>query len=203
MHKVFIDNKPLIFDMSDREVVHNPNLGLMQQKEFDFDNCLNQLKGERFGLVVVTASIDKVWQKFCSKFELLEAAGGLVKNADNKLLMIYRFNKWDLPKGKIEKKEKPQEAALREVCEETGVCNLQIVNDNPIVMYHTYSHKGKSILKKTYWYHMECHNFKEFKLQKEEDVQDAKWMNRREVDLALSNSYTSITDLIQANSVLS
>ena len=34
---------------------------------------------------------------------LIEAAGGLVKNEDGEYLFIFRNNKWDLPKGKIEK----------------------------------------------------------------------------------------------------
>jgi hypothetical protein len=34
---------------------------------------------------------------------LIEAAGGLVKNENKDFLFIYRNDKWDLPKGKIEK----------------------------------------------------------------------------------------------------
>ena len=42
------------------------------------------------------------------------------------MLFIYRFNKWDLPKGKLNKGEKKQDCAIREVEEECGICNLQI-----------------------------------------------------------------------------
>ena len=59
-------------------------------------------------------------------FPLVQAAGGLVENKNKQFLFIYRNNKWDLPKGKIEKKEKISNAAMREVMEETGVKNLKI-----------------------------------------------------------------------------
>ena len=58
------------------------------------------------------------WEAFCSKHTLIEAAGGLVYNIENQLLMIFRNNKWDLPKGKLEVGENIQECAIREVEEE-------------------------------------------------------------------------------------
>ena len=48
------------------------------------------------------------------KFRIVKAAGGLVRKKD-KFLMIYRMKKWDLPKGKKERKEKNKETAVREV----------------------------------------------------------------------------------------
>ena len=51
------------------------------------------------------------------------AAGGLVTNENNELLMIFRRGKWDLPKGKLDKGETIEECAIREVEEETGIGN--------------------------------------------------------------------------------
>ena len=48
------------------------------------------------------------------------AAGGLVFNAHEELLMIERWDRWDLPKGKVEKGESLPDAAWREVEEETA-----------------------------------------------------------------------------------
>jgi 8-oxo-dGTP pyrophosphatase MutT (NUDIX family) len=58
----------------------------------------------------------------------LITAGGLVINKDSKVLFIYRKNKWDLPKGKLDEGENLEEAAIREVVEETGldINNLHI-----------------------------------------------------------------------------
>ncbi|MBK8711560.1 MAG: NUDIX domain-containing protein [Niastella sp.] len=60
---------------------------------------------------------------FSRQFTFIEAAGGLVQNEDKEILFIYRSGKWDLPKGKIEKKETPQIAATRKIQEETGLKN--------------------------------------------------------------------------------
>ena len=56
------------------------------------------------------------------------AAGGIVINRFNEVLLIYRRTMWDLPKGHIEKNETPETCALREVSEETGLKKLQITN---------------------------------------------------------------------------
>ena len=60
--------------------------------------------------------------------EFLFSAGGLVfkKEPDLKVILIQTRNfkgdtLWQLPKGKIEGGETAREAAVREVCEETGV----------------------------------------------------------------------------------
>jgi hypothetical protein len=50
--------------------------------------------------------LEKLKKAFFKKFTLIEAAGGLVKNKENKILMIFRRGKWDLPKGKLDKGEK-------------------------------------------------------------------------------------------------
>ena len=49
-------------------------------------------------------------------------------NFKNEILLIYRNGVWDLPKGKIEFGESYEDAALREVAEETGVKNLYLKN---------------------------------------------------------------------------
>jgi 8-oxo-dGTP pyrophosphatase MutT (NUDIX family) len=57
--------------------------------------------------------------------DLISAAGGvLLRELGGKVqvLLIYRrrYDDWTLPKGKLEAGESPQQAALREVREETG-----------------------------------------------------------------------------------
>ena len=58
---------------------------------------------------------------FKSNFRYIEAAGGFIKNEEGENLFIFRREKWDLPKGKLELGETPEVAALREVSEETGL----------------------------------------------------------------------------------
>jgi len=65
------------------------------------------------------------------------SAGGVVLDAADRVLLLQRdvkrgdalVHEVRLPKGHIEKGETPQQAALREVCEESGYCDLQIIAD--------------------------------------------------------------------------
>jgi 8-oxo-dGTP pyrophosphatase MutT (NUDIX family) len=69
--------------------------------------------------------------------EYRSAGGVVVRRAGNQVLVLKRPKRLDqngrpemrLPKGHIEPGEKPKEAALREVCEETGLRALEILSD--------------------------------------------------------------------------
>ncbi len=56
----------------------------------------------------------------------VEAAGGVVLH-ENRVLLVHRprYDDWTLPKGKLDRGESFEDAALREVLEETGLrCTL-------------------------------------------------------------------------------
>ena len=65
------------------------------------------------------------------------AAGGIVQNENGHVLLIERLVMRDgdlthevrLPKGHVEAGESDAQAALREVCEETGYCGITITRD--------------------------------------------------------------------------
>lgn len=61
------------------------------------------------------------------------SAGGVVFDQAGRVLLIERtvdgVHEIRLPKGHIDPGETPEAAALREVCEETGFCDLRIVAD--------------------------------------------------------------------------
>ena len=137
------------------------------------------------------------WSDFCSNYTIIKAAGGLVFNDKNKLLMIFRNGKWDLPKGKIERGEQIEEAAIREVKEECGINELQI-EKKLINTYHTYCINGLKILKKTYWFLMKT-SFK-FSLtpQLEEGITEVRWCDEENVSKYLKNSYSNIRDVISS-----
>ncbi len=107
----------------------------------------------------------------------VEAAGGLVYNHRNELLVIERFGLPDLPKGKIEKKESPEHAAIREVAEECGIHTHEIVT--PLQSsFHIYPHKGFYTLKKTYWFSMRYAGNEPLIPQTSEDITAVYWADR-------------------------
>ena len=57
-----------------------------------------------------------------------ESAGGVVVNPEGRVLLVSQFGtSWSLPKGHVEEGESPLEAARREIHEETGVSQLELV----------------------------------------------------------------------------
>ena len=145
-------------------------------------------------LTLVTGKKKKLIEHLKDQFKIVNAAGGLVLK-DGKILMIYRLGVWDLPKGKLNKKEKVQEGAMREVEEE---CNIQVeVVDKLPKTWHSYAFKGKKILKKTSWFVMNCKDDSLMKPQAEEFIEEVRWMTPEEVVEVLPKAYTSIAFIVR------
>jgi ADP-ribose pyrophosphatase YjhB (NUDIX family) len=130
-----------------------------------------------------------------SRFKVIKAAGGLVRKKD-KLLMIYRLKKWDLPKGKKEKGEKYKETAVREIEEECGV--RVKIGKKICITWHTYTMNKNAMLKKTKWYEMELIDDSRMAPSIEEDIEQVRWMNAKEAYHALHNSYKSIAYVFES-----
>jgi 8-oxo-dGTP pyrophosphatase MutT (NUDIX family) len=126
---------------------------------------------------------------------LIEAAGGIVKNRDGKYLFIYRNDKWDLPKGKIEKGEKTKVAAVREVEEECGI-TVSSLGDKICKTYHAYISREEVVLKKTHWYKMKYKGNEKLKPQKEEGITDVRWFKKKDMDAITANTFPSILDVL-------
>ncbi|HEX2415490.1 MAG TPA: NUDIX hydrolase [Thermoleophilaceae bacterium] len=79
----------------------------------------------------------------------VEAAGGVVLGPDGRVALVHRprYDDWSLPKGKLDPGESFEEAALREVEEETGV-RARLVRELPSVKYN--DNKGRPKLVR-YW----------------------------------------------------
>lgn len=124
-----------------------------------------------------------------TKFKVVKAAGGLVRKKD-KVLMIYRMKKWDLPKGKKENGEKSVDTAVREVEEE---CNVEVkIGTKICTTWHTYTMNKSNMIKKTRWYAMDLVDDSRSRPMVEEDIEELRWMTQKEVYHALENSYRSI-----------
>lgn len=128
---------------------------------------------------------------FSKEFETLVAAGGLVVNGANEILLMHRLGHWDLPKGKMEKGETEQQSAVREVQEETGISDIRL-HEKLVDTYHTYEQNGKKILKRTAWYLMTVAGTPTLTPQTEEGITEVLWLSQELMEVYLENSYPSI-----------
>ena len=190
MYKVFVNNKPLT--ISNERSDYERNIPFMEIS--DFHIAIDLLHHSTQSVNIYSADIEMVWDKFKCQFEQIQAAGGVVFNSERKLLWIYRLNKWDLPKGKIEKGESNEQAAVREVEEECGVSNLEIVQQIKTT-YHIYYHK-EYILKTTYWFEMNYNGNEILIPQAEEGITDLRWISRQNWHGPLNDTYANISDLL-------
>ena len=126
-------------------------------------------------------------------FKIIKAAGGIVSK-DDRILLMYRLKKWDLPKGKLDKDESSKTGAVREVEEE---CNVQVKLEHKVcATWHTYMQNGSRILKKTKWYAMTCLDDRQMKPQLEEDIEQLIWVDEVQAKILLATSYRSINYVI-------
>ena len=118
-----------------------------------------------------------------------------VKNKSEEILVIFRRGKWDLPKGKAEKGESPEETALREVQEECGLHGI-VIKGFLHSTYHVYTLNDKFILKKTDWFAMEYSGEKKPVPSTAEDITDVQWVKLAEMDKIFANTYPSVREII-------
>jgi 8-oxo-dGTP pyrophosphatase MutT (NUDIX family) len=194
MYKVFFNQKPLILtneiqEFSDTE----PFIFIKYSNASQIIKALKSTKNTK--VYLYHKNFDKLWKTFTKQFPVIEAAGGLVERTDNKLLFIFRNNKWDLPKGGVEKNELIIEAAKREVTEETGAADL-IVQNQLSETYHIFK-KGKRFrLKKTYWFRMSTNYTGHLKPQIEEGILKAEWISKDGIKDFLNDAFENIRIIV-------
>ena len=127
-------------------------------------------------------------------------AGGLVLNYKNEILFIKKKNLWDLPKGKLDIFETLENAAIREVVEETGINERYLKLIKPLVSTNYFSKKnGKKIPKKANWFLMHYHsNDLELFPDSSESIIDAKWVSLSDVSFFLNKSRNYVSPVISA-----
>jgi ADP-ribose pyrophosphatase YjhB (NUDIX family) len=201
MHiKIYFGDKPVFLcDEISPEIngfLHHPDAVFIDEITSPaINSLLHEIKKQEFHAgVMLDKDLEKLKKEFFKHFTLIEAAGGIVQNEKKQLLFIYRLDKWDLPKGKIEKNEQPAAAAVREVEEETGIRQLSITK-NRGTTYHTYDAYGKHYLKTTYWYDMTCPGNQTLVPQTEENITQIKWVKTKDIKEVLANTYPSIRDI--------
>ena len=195
MYKVFYNQKPLFFttDLTNNSD-ETPLFFIKYASALAIVKALRNKNTKAVYLYHLKE--EKLEKHFLKYFPVVEAAGGLVEHTDGRYLFIYRNDKWDLPKGKIEKNEVIIDAAIREVMEETGVGDLTVTK--PLnTTYHVFNSKGKFKLKKTYWFLMKSNYNAPLVPQEEENIQAAVWRSKTDFSLLMENAYENIKILLE------
>ncbi len=198
MYKVFVDHKPVIFVESNDVEKNYPSIKVSEIDSFP--------KGVR-SLLKTEVSLDCPLQIVCedtkasfkevfADFIKIKAAGGLVKRKET-FLLIKRKGLWDVPKGKIDKKEKKEDAAIREVAEECGIDGHKIT-EPLVVTYHTMKWKGRWAIKRTDWYMMKYKGPRKVVPQINEGITKVKWMSEEHMLSIRGRTYGSINEVLDA-----
>ena len=184
---------------SEKSLIHindslNPAIPCVELNEIkNFDSFATLT--ENGPIQLVSNNPERMIKNLFKEFCFIEAAGGVV-TFEGRILLIKRLGIWDLPKGKIEKEECSDVAAVREVKEECGIQNeLQILKELEST-YHVYQFGNRSFLKKTYWFHMHATHPEELIPQIEEDITECKWISNNHIHRYLSNSYPLIQNIL-------
>ena len=198
MYKIFHENKALIFPKIDGNTL---NLDAIAQESDRYDAELlcdflpewldEHGAGDTF---IHEVSQNAVALALEETFKMAPAAGGIV-GKDGKFVGIMRKGIPDLPKGHIEKGETPEQAALREVEEETGISKLKIVKELPST-WHCYFENGEWKLKRTYWYLMQTDDAIRPKPQTEEGITEIKLIGNEELEAFLRETFRSISEIL-------
>jgi ADP-ribose pyrophosphatase YjhB (NUDIX family) len=152
-------------------------------------------------MTVYHSDFKKLKKALKSCFRVIKAAGGLVRNNQGEVLMIFRRGVWDLPKGKLERFENYLLAGLREVKEECGLQQLE----HPVLLtttYHVYRMNNKPVLKKTVWYEMKNNGSEILKPQLQEEITEVRWVPLSEIHQLTNNTFSNIRIVLQAANLI-
>lgn len=189
MYKVFVNDKPIILTTS---IKNEEDFPVYIYKNTTIEELIYKLKvGKISGVYLYSTNLSENWEEFRQKFKVIVAGGGLVLNDKKEVLFIYRGNKWDLPKGRIEKDELIEETAVREVEEECGIENLSIER-KLTQTYHLFIFDNEYRLKETHWYLMNSNYKGKLTPQLEEGITEVAFKDEESTKKALQNTYANI-----------
>ena len=201
--KIYFQDKPLFLCDNIDEIIqpyihHDDSVFIDELDSHAVKSMIHEMQQPQVHAgVYIHNNLDELKKAFLKKFTLVRAAGGFIENENKELLMIFRKGKWDLPKGKLDKGETLEECVVREVKEETGLKTVHLIAFLTQT-YHTYHEGSRFILKDTSWYRMIADSKQELVPQKDEDINDAKWINEIELKECLKNSWHAIEDIVNA-----
>jgi 8-oxo-dGTP pyrophosphatase MutT (NUDIX family) len=200
--KIYFEDKPLFLcdniDETIEPYIHHDDAVFIDELDMHTVKTMihEMQEPEIHAGVFFHPDLDVLKKAFWKKFTLVKAAGGLVQNEEKKMLMIFRRGKWDLPKGKLDKGETLEQCAVREVEEETGLKNIELLS-SLLTTFHTYHEGSKFILKESYWYTMKVKGKQNLQPQTEEDIHEIKWVTTKEAATIYPECFPSVVDVIK------
>jgi 8-oxo-dGTP pyrophosphatase MutT (NUDIX family) len=204
--KIYFNDKPLFLcdaldETIDPYLHHDDAVFIDELDSHTIKSMIHEMELEKVHAgVFFHADLDALKKAFFKKFTLVKAAGGLVQNDAGSILLIFRRGKWDLPKGKLDKGEKLEDCAVREVQEETGLKEVKLIAPL-LITYHTYHEGTKFILKESHWYTMQAPGEQALEPQTEEDIHEIRWVPVEEIGSYISKVFPSVTDVLQESEV--
>jgi len=200
--KIYFNDKPLFLcndiDETIQPIIHHDDAVFIDELDSHAVKTMiheMQLPQVHAG-VYFHNDLEELIKEFTKKFSVVKAAGGLIENKKKDILMIFRRGRWDFPKGKLDKGETLEACAIREVEEETGLRNIKLLGPLTIT-YHTYHEGTKFILKESHWFRMQVTTEQKLVPQTNEDIQQIQWVNLKDLEKYLKNSYPMISDIIE------
>ncbi len=202
MYKVFFNDREIAITSSRNAPIVNETAIIKNLNSTDEVKnwFVNFAANQSHSAVLLHPSPEKFWKElFLPVFTQIPAAGGVVVR-NEKLLFILRNEKWDLPKGKIDDGETPNEAAIREVAEECGIEHHQITKQLPST-FHIYKSPykkslGQWILKETYWFEMSYSGSENGTPETKENITEIRWFAKMELAEALANTYENLKSVV-------
>lgn len=133
------------------------------------------------------------------------SAGGIIfsslKNALHVLLIKDKNSRWTFPKGLIEKREKPEMTAEREIAEEVGLRQLILIAPLTAIEYF-YKWEGTLIKKKVHYYVFNYKGRKKPVPQTEEGIMEVRWVEFIEALKVVGYKKTNVPLLKEARNKL-
>ena len=199
MHKIYFEKRCIIICGPDDPVLSDPNALLFRiGNSSDIHTLVEmvEISDSLHRVFVPTDNIEGTYREICAEFKEVNAGGGLVSNRRGDYLLISRNGLWDLPKGHQDPGEPIEVTALREVCEEPGIRDMEL-RELICITDHCYRRDGIWHLKHTWWYDMLHTDPTDLTPQLEEDIAKAAWVARSSLPPFLLNTYPSIAEVFR------
>jgi 8-oxo-dGTP pyrophosphatase MutT (NUDIX family) len=202
MYKVFFNEKSITITVEENiTLIKTTPVFVDSYSSSEINKWFNDfVKSKETEVFLIHQNPEAFFELFKSGFINVPAAGGVVFRK-NEMLVIFRNEKWDLPKGKMDTGETAEEAAVREVTEECGISNLHIQKQLPST-FHVYispykKTKGEWIFKETFWFEMIYSGKGSGKPQQEEGITKIVWFSKNGLYKVLSDTYENLKPIFQ------